>query len=96
MEQEILQFIGNYGVLGLLCYFSIKEFFNWLGKNKTNEKDNEINTLKSNICELEKKLNKIETNDLFHLKLQLESMDKQNTIEHREIKDILIRIEKTK
>jgi hypothetical protein len=95
MEQE-LQFIGNYGILGLLLYFSIKEFFNWLGKSKSNGKDSEIALLKAEVAELKAKLNKIETNDLFHLKIQLEGIDKQNTIEHREIKDILIRIENKK
>lgn len=36
MEESILQFIGNYGVLGLLCYLAIKEFFSWLGKKNGN------------------------------------------------------------
>lgn len=34
MEADIAQLVGNYGVLGLILYFFIKEFFSYLNKNK--------------------------------------------------------------
>jgi hypothetical protein len=63
MEQEILQFIGNYGILGLLAYFSIKEFFNWLGKGNEKSKKDDKN----------ERLIKVETLFTEHCKVQGES-----------------------
>lgn len=39
MDQEIIKLIANYGVVGLLFYVSIKDFFAYLGKRKLEEKE---------------------------------------------------------
>ena len=87
---DIIPEISQLGIIGFILYFCIREFFQWLGKSKTNGKDVEIALLKTEICSLKEKLSKIENNDLFHIKIQLE----QNATEHRELRDILLRIEK--
>ena len=95
METELLQFIGNYGVMAMILYFTLKEGFAYLNKKNGNGKDKEIDDLKREVYglkeeahELKEKLAKIETNDLFHIKIQLED----NAKEHREIRDILLEI----
>ena len=39
MEEEIIKLIANYGVVGLLFYVAIKDFFAYLSKKKTDEKE---------------------------------------------------------
>ena len=34
MEPDVLKFIGDYGIIGFLLYFFVKEFFAYLNKNK--------------------------------------------------------------
>jgi len=72
----------------MILYFTLKEGFAYLNRRNGNGKDEEIANLKKEVHELKAKLAKIETNDLFHIKLQLED----NAKEHREIKDIVLEI----
>jgi len=46
MEKEIIQLIGNYGIVGLLFYVSIKDFFAYLGKKK----EKQINPIGHPLC----------------------------------------------
>lgn len=83
MEEEILQFIGNYGVVGLLLFFSIKEFFNWLGKKNGNGNGTNI---------LQKELNIISENHLNHIEQAIREQTEQNNKWHQEQYKVLCEI----
>ncbi|MCL4419566.1 hypothetical protein M1146_05720 [Patescibacteria group bacterium] len=65
MDEQLIQLLSQYGILGLLAYFSIKEFFTWLGKNKNGNGLNEI-------------ANKIANNDLVHILKEMEKQTEQH------------------
>jgi len=104
MEPEIITFIGNYGVVGLILYFFIKEFFSYLNKNKVAEtlKDSNLDKKKDTdevarelnskqdvyLGRIDERLKVIETNHLVHIQKSLEN----NTVEHTQIQVSLAKI----
>lgn len=92
MEQNAYQIVANYGAVAVIFVFAIKEFFSYL-KNKKNgngndrtEKDAEQDI---DIAVIKEKLIKIETNDLVHLKLSMDKLEKDNKEDHGKIFDKL-------
>jgi hypothetical protein len=80
MEEQLIQLIGNYGVLGFACYLGIKEFFNWLGKRNGNGNG------------VEKQLQTIGGNHLTHIQKAIEDQTKENNDWHRKQFEILCEI----
>lgn len=92
MEENILQLVGNYGVLGLLCYFAIKEFFAWLPKKNGSDNGNKVSKedkiQDTDIVRLQTQVETILTNHLPHIQKELE----KNTGDHTDIKVLLGKI----
>lgn len=74
MSESIIQIIGNYGVVGLLFYIAIKEFFVFLGKKngkRDGTQDVDIAVLKTQIKEFDKNICLIMTNHLPHIQADI-------------------------
>jgi hypothetical protein len=89
MTEDFMQIISQYGILGLLGYFAIKEFFNWLGKKngKSDNKQDEKQDI--GLAVVNEKLKNIELQVSNHIMHRLE----KNDADHLEIKVMLARIE---
>jgi len=70
---EFTDFISNYGVIGLLFYFSIKEFFAYL-KKKNGGKDNNQDI---DLAILGTRLKAIEDNHLPHIEKRLDRIEEK-------------------
>lgn len=90
---EIAQLISEYGVLGLLCYFAIKEFFNYLGKKDSKPEkfgvyegkvDMQVGILTTKEQRNENDILEMKTNHLKHQE-KIEVQMEQNAKEHQEI-----------
>lgn len=78
MEPEIITFIGNYGVVGLILYFFIKEFFSYLNKNKVAETLKDANKdRKADTDEVAKNLNSEQNICLAEIKKDIEFIKTQ-------------------
>lgn len=88
MEENLIQLLSQYGIVGLLCYFGIKEFFSWLGKNgKKNGSDDNIY---SKI--LAEKVGEIASNHLNHLEEAIKNQTQDNSEWHRKQYEMLCQI----
>ena len=109
MEEAIAQLIANYGVVGLILYFAIKEFFSYLNKNKiaetlkeanddrktdTDEVARELNSKQDvDLGRIDERIKTIETNHLPHIQLKLENLEIVNSEEHKKIEIAIARLE---
>ena len=79
MTSEVIQLIGNYGVVGLIFYLFIKEFFSYLNRNKnvgvySGKQDHELSMLTGRMVNVEELVEEIRGNHLVHLNAKVDSI----------------------
>lgn len=96
---DILQLISQYGVVGILFYFGIKEGFAYLGKRDKvehgiygNKTEAELGNAITRLTRSENDIIELRGNHLHHQE-KIEKQMEQNAKEHQEIFITLTRIE---
>lgn len=85
MENEVIKLIGQYGIVGLLFYFSIKEFFNYIKGRKENGKDEKQDT---HFAVIDQRLKTLEVNHIPHIQNDIKDICQKlekNEEQHREL-----------
>jgi len=88
MTENLIQLISQYGILGLLGYVGIKDFFAYIGKKNGNGGGKKDNTQDIEIAVLKEQMLMVLTNHIPHIEKSFES----NTGEHKQIQEMLIKI----
>ena len=102
MEPDIIQVIGNYGILGLLGYVFVKDFFIYIGNKKNGngysydkKLYNKDTTQDVIIAVLKEQMNAVLTNHIPHIENSLKEMKQEFELaraERKSNREMLIKI----